>query len=71
MTGFKLLGRSIWRTFEGDFGQTLQRLTQHTELLKEHVLLANTVQVNALLGGQGQQPGLTSQAISNLMVRIF
>ena len=43
-----------------DFGQTLQRLTQHTELLKKHVLVANMVQVNALLGGQGQQLRLTS-----------
>src|SRR5436305_13065999 len=70
-TGFWILAKSIWRTFEADFGQTLQKFTQHTDLLKEHIRLANTVQVSSLVSGQELQLSMTIEALSNLKVSIF
>jgi hypothetical protein len=70
-TGFIILCKSIWRTFEVDFRDTLYAIARHTSSLDEEISLAHRLHVQKSLEGQLEEQRKTRQSLSRIQVRLF
>jgi hypothetical protein len=68
--GFTILCKSIWRTFEIDFRDTLETIDRHTSSLEEEISLAHRLHIRKSLEGQSEEQRKTRQSISRIEVRL-